>query len=221
MQQFCEFCEYLNLFNASPKKIYEILVQLLENNLSLSDQNYLFDCLNERSLSLETPLFDTNGYDSNIFTVQTNQLIVALLHRLCKMKQNQHLILNLKRKTSVRNLEDDSDSFSTKKFCLMKNIGKSKSAMFIEKCAEQTSTQKRRNTIETDQLNKPSAKLTFMDLFQAKNPFQLVKLKGPNIKIKVANCVVPSTIEKKEPIRCSIFHKIVSSSLLNNYITII
>ncbi len=95
MQQFCEFCEYLNLFDSNPKRIYEVLVDVLERSLTLSDQNYFFECLSERRLSLEEA--NKIGLNDAIFyTVHTNQLIVALLHKLCRMKQNQHLILNLR-----------------------------------------------------------------------------------------------------------------------------
>ncbi len=99
MQQFCEFCEYLNLFDSNPQRIYEILVEVLETSLSLSDQNYFFECLSERQLSLEEA-WDGGGaagsFDTVAYTIQTNQLIVALLHKLCRMKQNQHLILNIR-----------------------------------------------------------------------------------------------------------------------------
>ena len=94
MQQLCELCEYLNTFISQPEKIYKILVKILETNLELLDQNYLFDCLSERNLCLNPPLL--SNFEPNVFMVQTNQLIVSLIHKLCKMKQNQHMILNIR-----------------------------------------------------------------------------------------------------------------------------
>lgn len=105
MQQFIELCEHLNTFS-NQQEINDILVEKLNQNLDDDDQSYLFDCLNYHSLTMETY---SNLRDKN-------QLIVALIHKICKKKQIQHLIESLKRKNEEslinRNVE----------FSLMKNF---------------------------------------------------------------------------------------------------
>ena len=104
MQQFIELCEYLNTYS-NQQEINDILVEKLNQNLNEDDQSYLFDCLNYHSLTMETY---SNLRDKN-------QLIVALIHKICKKKQIQHLIESLKRKNEESLIKRNGEFF------LMKN----------------------------------------------------------------------------------------------------
>ena len=103
MQQFIELCEHLNSFT-NQQEINDILVGKLNRNLDNDDQSYIFDCINYHSLTMDT---STNLKDKN-------QLIVALIHKICKKKQTEHLIETFKRKNrEIFKIKSD--------FCLMKS----------------------------------------------------------------------------------------------------
>jgi len=88
----------------------------------------------------------------------------------------------------------------------MSHIAKSKSSNLISPPCTTTPLGRRRNTIDSDlpaTLTPP--KLTFIDLFQAKNPFQLNRSKSFLLLQQQQGL----TTHKKTSIRCSIFHKIV------------
>ena len=63
-------------------------------------------------------------------------------------------------------------------------------------------THRRRNTIESSTLVSTQSKLTFIDLFLEKNPFQLKKIHSNN-----CNKIIP---KNKDTIRSVIFYKIVT-----------
>lgn len=109
MQQYVELFQHLNQFESNDERIYQILNEKINHNLDKHDQNYLLDCLNEQNLNL-------NSYEE---LMHTNQLLVGLIQRLCKLKQNQHLITNFN-----PNKTNDSPEFT---FFLMKHMKQTKS----------------------------------------------------------------------------------------------
>jgi hypothetical protein len=99
MQQFIDLCKYLSTLetndddNKSDERcivnneqeqlqINECIIDIIKKNLNTIDKNYLFECLTEQGLTLDV-YEDTN---------ETNQLLIALVFKLCKRKQNVHLI---------------------------------------------------------------------------------------------------------------------------------
>ena len=109
MQQFVELCEYINTFDDKPEIVNDILIDKLNNNLSIDDQNYLFDCLSYHNLTMDT-------YQS---LEEKNQLIVALIHKICKKKQTEHLIEYFKEKCDYKsdNLEANGSKFKLMNNC--------------------------------------------------------------------------------------------------------
>lgn len=93
MLQFGKLCEFLSLFDANQQRKYTILMYILENNLQIADRNYFFECLNDIKLNIDFLSLD-NFYDDEVLKYNTVQLIVSITHKVCHMKQNQHIILN-------------------------------------------------------------------------------------------------------------------------------
>ncbi len=116
MQQYIELCQYLNTFQGNDEKIYQILNEKINHNLEKNDQNYLLDCLNEQNLNI-------NSYAE---LANTNQLLVALIQKLCKSKHNQHILNNF---NPDYRLANDQKEFS---FFLMKNNFSSKQSLKID-----------------------------------------------------------------------------------------
>ena len=140
MQQFIELCEHLNGFANQHEVINDILVEKLNNNLDSDDQNYLLDCLNYHSLTMDTY---SNLRDKN-------QLIVALIHKICKKKQVQHLLEYLKRKLESNSFHKSSE------FCLMKSNSsnccahsKSCHTNFVAEKSHQNTSLKRSKSIDS------------------------------------------------------------------------
>jgi hypothetical protein len=131
MQQFIELCEYLNTYT-NQQEINDILIEKLNQNLDDDDQSYLLDCLNYHSLTMETY---SNLRDKN-------QLIVALIHKICKKKQIQHLIETLKRKNEESLLKRNDE------FSLMKN------SKFVGCCSHSKSSHSNLDCLKTDRKGK-------------------------------------------------------------------
>ena len=105
MQQFVELCEYLE--NEEKNKttsdiLYDYLVEGLNKSLDLNDQNFLNEVLNEKNLTLSIEPF------------YNLQIMVALVHKLCRQKQRMHLTYNFEQKNNL-NIETE------KKFELIKD----------------------------------------------------------------------------------------------------
>ena len=94
MVQFGELCEFLNLLEAQQQKSYDVLMYIVENNLSLVDQSYFFECLNDSRLNFEFLVSLENMCDFHVLKTNTIQLVVALIHKVCRLKQSQHAILS-------------------------------------------------------------------------------------------------------------------------------
>ena len=168
MQQYCDLCENLNLFTTKPVEQYKIIMKVLQTSLTVSDHDYLYDCLNRGDISN----LNMNEINSNIYQAKTNQLLVALIHKLCEMKQNQHLILNLKLKQQS---DEDINEFS-----LMKNvINKSNMHNLDGNLSIEKQKIKRRNTLGTDVIrcdvnnnnNNHKIKLKVLNSILEENPF--------------------------------------------------
>lgn len=103
MQQFVELCQQLAHLESEHELIYDILIDKLNYNLDPSDQNYIFDCLSKINFTLDdfaSQLQSQSAATNNNFQddlnqnnlIESNQILVSLLHKLCQNKQNQHLI---------------------------------------------------------------------------------------------------------------------------------
>ncbi|CAF0988440.1 unnamed protein product [Brachionus calyciflorus] len=91
MQQFVELCNYLDNFDQNQTKIYNFLIEKLNNNIDLSDQNFIIDCL--------------KSYENLSENLQDKiELIVALIHKLCVKRQVKHLKDIINSRTSSNNL---------------------------------------------------------------------------------------------------------------------
>lgn len=103
MQQFINLCEYLNKFELykSASLIYDIILDKLNYNLDLLDQNYLFNLIDEFKfdIKLDQATSPTNGH-TNSSLIEICQFLIALIHKVCLRKQNEHLndIFNEKKK---------------------------------------------------------------------------------------------------------------------------
>jgi hypothetical protein len=103
MQQFINLCEYLNKFELykSASLIYDIILDKLNYNLDLLDQNYLFNLIDEFKfdIKLDQATLPTNGH-TNSSLIEICQFLIALIHKVCLRKQNEHLndIFNEKKK---------------------------------------------------------------------------------------------------------------------------
>lgn len=91
MKQFAELCQYLEKLDENHYEIYNYLIDKLNNSIDIEDQNFILDCLKNFQIQSE-----------NI--VEKNQLIVALIHRLCQRRQIKHLADLLNSKNSANNL---------------------------------------------------------------------------------------------------------------------
>jgi hypothetical protein len=93
MQQFINLCEYLNKFDTrkSPELVYDIIIDKLNYNLDLIDQNYLFNLIDEFKFEIKFSSVNANNNSETNLT-DINLFLIALIHKLCLKKQNQHLI---------------------------------------------------------------------------------------------------------------------------------
>ncbi|RNA25400.1 TBC1 domain family member 1 isoform X4 [Brachionus plicatilis] len=91
MKQFTDLCQYLEKFDDNHYEVYNYLIDKLNNNIDLEDQNSILEWLKDFKIQSE-----------NI--VEKNQLIVALLHKLCLRRQSKHLIDALSSKNSGNTL---------------------------------------------------------------------------------------------------------------------
>ena len=87
MQHFVNLCVYLNKFESN-ELIYDIIIDKLNKNLELADQNYLFNLIDE--FQFEVAFSNKNATANANSLADINMYLVALLHRLCIKRQNQH-----------------------------------------------------------------------------------------------------------------------------------
>jgi len=205
------------------------LNEKISYNLDKQDQNYLLDCLNEQNLNL-------NSYED---LQHTNQLLVALIQKLCKSKQNQHLIANFNPdKASGDALMPEFTLF------LMRNPKQSKSHTsnmindenyFPGQMIKKRNKAQRSNTIETSQVIelfdsnfKPKkiidykndtsflSRNIFSSINQHKSSSNMATTAAAEAKNSTTTAVVqPSDLKSNSSLRRFIFHRIVGSP--NNF----
>jgi hypothetical protein len=99
MQQYTELCERLNLMQ-SEYKIYLFLLKIFDKSLAKADQDLVSDLLKEQNINV-------NVYNTYF---DRNRLLVGLLHKLCSLKQLEHLHSDLVVQTEFRLLQHSVDS---------------------------------------------------------------------------------------------------------------
>jgi hypothetical protein len=109
MQQYIELCEHVNLMQ-SEYKIYLFLLKIFDKSLVKSDQDLISDLLREQNLNV-------NFYNTYF---DRNRLLMGLLHKLCALKQLEHLHSDLvvqaefhllmSQGTDLANAANDSDT---------------------------------------------------------------------------------------------------------------